>query len=167
MFVDEFQAAFSDAGEAGERGTLSTALASLLDDAAAWNEHSGPESRVTVVGATNEPWAVHPSFLRAGRLERCLFVGALDASSREGMLLEHIKVSVSPDGDERRCREGVDGLVHRTAGFTGADMALLLKKARGQSAGGGLQGLEQAAERVKASVSNEEMEQYKRWTRSR
>ena len=91
IFIDEFQAAFtSRSGEVGGGAardgvgfTLSATLAGCLDDLREWNRFAGLESTVIVLAATNEPWAVDPSFLRPGRLGECVFVGPLDAEGRQ------------------------------------------------------------------------------------
>jgi SpoVK/Ycf46/Vps4 family AAA+-type ATPase len=63
VFIDELQAAFS--GDSSS--TLTATLSSCLDDTSTWNTACGGHAVVTVIAATNEPWAIHDSFLRAGR----------------------------------------------------------------------------------------------------
>lgn len=156
VFIDEFQAAFSSEG-----GSLSVGLASCLDDVAAWNQHSGADAQVTVVAATNEPWAIHASFLRAGRLERAVFVGPLDAAGREHML-QAFATSPQPSALRRA--------VEKTEGFTGADMELLFKTARTRLAEGredAWLALEDAMKTARASTDPIDLLQYQRWNQGR
>lgn len=139
IFIDEFQAAFSDRGDSGDTirrdGTgalLTAALAACMDDLQNWNDHAGPGSSVLLLCATNEPWAVDTGFLRPGRLDLTVYVGALDAEARMAMLADGIEARRGcATGDEVaeievEARASVEDL---TEGFTGADLSLLLQKA--------------------------------------
>ena len=99
LFIDEFQALFSSrqnaAEERGEGGkhsadsagaSLSAALAQCLDDVVSWNQYAGSSSLITVIAATNEPWAIDIGFLRAGRFDKSIFVGPMESSGRFAML---------------------------------------------------------------------------------
>jgi cell division protease FtsH len=146
VFIDEFQAAFTarggGTGGGGEDGTgalLTAALAACMDDAERWNAAAGPASSVTVLAATNEPWAVDVGFLRPGRLDRTLYVGTLEVGARRALLSEALALRGSSgvgrgvnDGEEASDAEveavaaAVCGM---TAGFTGADLSLLVQRA--------------------------------------
>ena len=123
VFIDEFQALFTAQEEGGGASTLSSTLAGCFDDLNRWNRHAGAESMVTVIAATNEPWAIGTAFLRPGRLEKCVFVGPLDLAGRAEC------VTMLVDGCAADLAEDV---ARRTEGFTGADIVLLCARARQQ-----------------------------------
>lgn len=112
---------------------MAFALNTCFDDVCAWNENAGTESLVTVFAATNEPWAIDSGFLRPGRLERSIFVGPLDHSGRKeyfhswfhSKLMEY-DVSILTQDDTTIL---TDLLADLTKHFTGADCALLVRKA--------------------------------------
>jgi SpoVK/Ycf46/Vps4 family AAA+-type ATPase len=138
VFIDEFQAMFTANEGSNERGsavgdTLSAALAGCFDDLNMWNRYAGPESMVMVVASTNEPWAIDRSFLRPGRLERCIFVGPLDEEGRAELIRSKI---VSLAGNEDTLASLVRDVAQDTRGFTGADLILLISRAVSHRAGG-------------------------------
>ena len=91
-----------------------------------WNAHAGVNAIVTVMAATNEPWAISSSFLRAGRLEKTLFVGPLDGGGRQSMFRDYFsRHSFNEDFKESK----VEALIKVSDGYTGADMDLLFRKA--------------------------------------
>jgi SpoVK/Ycf46/Vps4 family AAA+-type ATPase len=124
LFIDEFQALFvsrsvtSSSSAGADDKSLSSTLAGCFDDLAEWNAHAGSSSLVTVIAATNEPWAVDEGFLRPGRFDRVLFVGPLSEVDRAAFL-------------QQAGVEIVDKvLLDKTAGFSGADMELLAIRAQ-------------------------------------
>lgn len=48
----------------------------------------GEESSLVVVGATNTPWALDESLLRAGRLEHCIYIPPPERAERQ-LILRH------------------------------------------------------------------------------
>lgn len=84
IFIDEFQALFTNRDGAGGGGKSSGRLASTLlqcmDDISKWRgadqsiANSSTEDfesdRVVILGATNTPWMVDRAFLRSGRFDR-------------------------------------------------------------------------------------------------
>jgi len=62
--------------------TLSSTLSGCFDDLMIWNKFSGENNAVTVIAATNEPWSIDKSFLRSGRFEKLMFIGPPDRPSR-------------------------------------------------------------------------------------
>lgn len=172
VFIDEFQALFTSRGRSdgaegggGEAGsTLSAALAGCFDDLASWNRNAGPESMVTVVAATNEPWAVDGSFLRPGRLGKCLLVGPLDRSGRAAYVRHYLGAGFAVGDGIAEC------VALRTDGFSGADLSLLCARAshfcaEGNTAGGALtmRDFERALQCTAASTAAEDMEEYWHW----
>jgi SpoVK/Ycf46/Vps4 family AAA+-type ATPase len=170
VFIDEFQALFTsrgrsegaDGGKSEVGSTLSAALAGCFDDLASWNRNAGPESMVTVVAATNEPWAVDSGFLRPGRLGKCLLVGPLDVSGRAA----YVRNSLGAGPAVNAIAETV---AQRTEGYSGADLTLLCARAAqicAESPGGAapsLREFERALQCTAASTSAEDMEEYRHW----
>jgi AAA family ATPase len=113
LFIDEFQAIFVSRGGSGGSGgsddkSLSSMLAGCFDDVALWNANAGSGATVTVIAATNEPWAVDAGVLRPGRFDRCHLVGVLSDQERRHILGNAL--AADP----------------RTKGYTGADAERLL-----------------------------------------
>jgi SpoVK/Ycf46/Vps4 family AAA+-type ATPase len=164
VFIDEFQAMFVAREEGGGStgvSTLSAALAGCFDDLAAWNRHAGAEAQVTVIAATNEPWAVDGSFLRPGRLGRCLLVGPLDCDGRRDLLGAELRGNEWSSGAVQTLAEG-------TEGFSGADLKLLCARAGAVAEGAGavwpaLEHFQEALLHTRASTSAEDMDEYRAW----
>ena len=127
IFFDEFQSVFTNRTDGDVRGsadighTLSSTLAGCFDDIAIWNRFAGLDNLVTVIAATNEPWAIDKGFLRAGRFERYIFVGVLDKRSRMSFLSDKINVCKWTVND-------MNWVIDHTKNYTGADMKRLLRR---------------------------------------
>jgi SpoVK/Ycf46/Vps4 family AAA+-type ATPase len=207
VFIDEFQAIFTSRSQAGGAGgpsggsgsvgsTLTSALAACFDEVLSWNSSAGSGALITVIAATNEPWAVDRGFLRPGRLARALFVGPLSLEDRIafvrsalGPVGAHTHSHTPQTASDSDCGNGPDTTETLLAqvgalseGFTGADVALLVRRARllaqhategrdrGTGAGTGrvevkaahlLQALQQGG--ICRSVTEEELEEYREW----
>lgn len=130
VFIDEFQALFSsrDIEKQNTSGSsddsLIFTLIGCLDDIATWNSNAGPEFIVTVMAATNEPWAVDEILLRSGRFDKVMFVGPMSATSRRQLLLKFVggikNVPININFED---------VIEKSNGFTGADMNILFQKA--------------------------------------
>lgn len=191
VFIDEFQALFnSRTSSSGEDSSRTAVLASCFDDLCAWNRHAGPESLVTVVAATNEPWAIDRALLRPGRLDPCVFVGPLDATGREKFVERMLRDEQRRQTDQRRKLTEQCADVHvpaarhfqlgdsqqvqqlakevltRTEGFTGADMSQLLERV---ALGANMPELDYPAavrialDETRASVSPSDAAEYTQW----
>jgi len=188
LFIDEFQALFtSRSGDGGDSSgsSLTVTLSGCFDDLNVWNRHAGAESLVTVIASTNEPWAVDPGFLRPGRLDKCVFVGPLDAPGRLEFLTKRLPCVASLEENNRPELEQEHALVlaraaAATAGFTGADLTLLLARVEDARAarcaspaaavsvvgGGGLvsqSDFEHALRHTLASTCAEDLLDYQEW----
>ena len=137
LFIDEFQALFTERSGSGS-GKLTSTLLQCLDDVYRWrdtgdensqDEDSVASSRVVVMGATNTPWMIDKAFLRPGRFDRVVHVGLPDLKERVSILSVHLGrmrlASRENDFVERVCRS----LAEETAGFSGADLAALCRGA--------------------------------------
>jgi len=142
VFIDEFQAMFTtrkderSGGSSSEIGSsLSSALAGCFDDILIWNSHAGAESMVTVLAATNEPWAVDRGFLRPGRFGSTMYIGPLDTAGRSELLMRLLSQVVAEntaipiDMEESAAeKELVESIVAQTDGATGAEIEFLVRQ---------------------------------------
>jgi SpoVK/Ycf46/Vps4 family AAA+-type ATPase len=144
VFIDEFQALFTDRSGSGS-GKLSSTLLQCMDDVCRWREadneaNSFPalesnkeetveSSRVVVMGATNTPWMIDSAFLRSGRFDRVIHVGLPTLEERVSILRVHVKrmklVSAERGYLEKICKT----LAEACDGFSGADLAALCRAA--------------------------------------
>ncbi|MFB6207037.1 MAG: AAA family ATPase [Haloglomus sp.] len=117
VFFDEVDALGATRG--GEGGAAPERVVSQL-----LTELDGLEQRegVTVLGATNRPDRIDPALLRPGRFDRTIHVGLPDRTAREEILRIHAR---------DRPMRGIDlgSLAERTDGFSGSDLAALLREA--------------------------------------
>lgn len=91
-------------------------------------EMDGVEERkgVFLMAATNRPDIVDPAVLRPGRFDKILYVGLPNEQDRVDILLALTKYGTKPP-----LSEDVDlkEIANGTAGFTGADLAGLIRQA--------------------------------------
>jgi len=79
--------------------------------------------KVVVIGATNRPNAVDPALRRPGRFDREIEIAPPDVKARKEILMVHTRnVPLAEDVD-------LDKIAAMTHGFTGADIAALVKEA--------------------------------------
>jgi AAA family ATPase len=82
-----------------------------------------PLKKVTVLAATNRPDILDQALLRAGRIDRILYVGLPDVDARKEIFkLSLSKVPLQNDVD-------IDLLAKQTDGFTGAEIVNICKEA--------------------------------------
>jgi transitional endoplasmic reticulum ATPase len=146
VFLDEVDALFvanepsvADFGSAGGArnggtgglGRLADALLRALDG----TDGAGPETRpaprsglgVTTVAATNRPWRVPRSLLRAGRLERCVHVGLPSTQARAAVSDLHASLAGFDDRERAALRTWAVGPA--ALGASGADIAGAFRRA--------------------------------------
>lgn len=142
VFIDEFQALFTERSGGGS-GKLSSTLLQCMDDVCRWrdadsevspapslqDEATVENSRVMVMGATNTPWMVDKAFLRPGRFDRVVHVGLPMLEERVSILYVQIArmrlASNESASVERLCQT----LAEECDGFSGADLAALCRAA--------------------------------------
>jgi transitional endoplasmic reticulum ATPase len=79
--------------------------------------------QVIVIGATNRPEAIDPALRRPGRFDREIAIGMPDKKARKEILMVHTRnVPLDSNVD-------LDELAQITHGFTGADIAALVREA--------------------------------------
>jgi transitional endoplasmic reticulum ATPase len=94
-------------------------LAQLLSELDGLTGRAG----VVVLAATNRPDRVDPALLRPGRFDRLLYVPPPDEAARAEIFAVRLRATpVAPDVD-------VASLAAATPGYTGADIAALVREA--------------------------------------
>lgn len=149
-------------------------------------ELDGLDSRkaVYVIGATNRPDMIDPAMVRPGRLDKLLYVDLPSASERLEILRTHTKRTPIADVD----LDGIGTIATSDAcdGFSGADMAALVREAASLALRGALEAIgafesdtnrtavpqqqvyvslanfATAAQKTRASVSREQRQKYER-----
>lgn len=140
VFIDEFQALFTERGGNGS-GRLSSTLLQCMDDVCRWRDCDGElnpdssvldanaveRSRVVVMGATNTPWMIDKAFLRPGRFDRVVHVSLPVLDERVSILRVHVARMRLRDSAnvDRICQT----LAEACDGFSGADLAALCRAA--------------------------------------
>ncbi|HEX4110173.1 MAG TPA: AAA family ATPase [Solirubrobacteraceae bacterium] len=118
IFIDELDAAGRTRGRdvSGERdGTLNALLVEMDGFAACDN--------VVVIAASNMIEQLDPALMRAGRLDRQIYVGTPDKEGRRAILDVHTR------GKRLARRVDLDHVVGATAGMSGAQLANLTNEA--------------------------------------
>ncbi len=117
LFFDEFDALAPRRGTAG--AVFERIVAQLLVEIDGISSGQG----VTILAATNRAAAIDPAILRPGRIDLVIELPLPDAEAREAILHVHLK--------NRPCASDVDiaGLVRRTEGASGADLADTVNRA--------------------------------------
>ena len=147
IFLDEFQALFTDRNRGGS-GKLTTVLLQCLDDIRRWFEIGKSTKdgktglhrcgrRVVVIAATNTPWMIDSAFLRTGRFDRVVHVGLPSLFERQSILRVHIEKMRVRDGNAENISILCEKLSTLTEGFSGADIAALCRAAAVRSIGQG------------------------------
>jgi len=117
VFFDEVDALGATRGEEG--GAAPERVVSQL-----LTELDGVEGRegVTVLGATNRPDRIDPALLRPGRFDRTVEIGLPDRTARAEILRVHARDRPLNDVD-------LSWVAGQTEGFSGSDLAALLREA--------------------------------------
>jgi len=119
VFLDEVDALAPVRGQSNDSGVADRVVAALL------TELDGVEGlrNVVVVGATNRPDLVDPALLRPGRMGRLVFVPPPDAAARAEILRAAAKRTPLGPGVD------LDAVAAETDGYSGADLAALVREA--------------------------------------
>ncbi|XP_037933084.1 nuclear valosin-containing protein-like [Teleopsis dalmanni] len=122
IFFDEFDSLCPKRSDSNESGSGTRIVNQLL------TEMDGVEDRqgVYILAATNRPDIIDPAILRPGRLDTILYVGLPKENDRAEILKATTKNRTRP-----LLSEEVDfvELAKKTDGFTGADLAGLMRQA--------------------------------------
>ncbi|MGC8648885.1 MAG: CDC48 family AAA ATPase [Candidatus Micrarchaeia archaeon] len=118
IFMDEIDAIAPKREEATnevERRMVSQLL-TLMDGI-------GSRGQVIVIGATNRPNAIDPALRRPGRFDREIEIGVPDRNARKEILQIHVRnMPLAEDVN-------LDEIANLTHGYTGADIAALVREA--------------------------------------
>ncbi|XP_022229564.2 nuclear valosin-containing protein-like isoform X2 [Drosophila obscura] len=123
IFFDEFDSLCPKRSEGGDGNNSGTRIVNQL-----LTEMDGVEERkgVYILAATNRPDIIDPAILRPGRLDTILYVGLPEQNERAEILKATTKNGTRPvmadDVD-------LDEVAAQTEGYTGADLAGLVKQA--------------------------------------
>ncbi|KAH8270229.1 hypothetical protein KR018_006068 [Drosophila ironensis] len=123
IFFDEFDSLCPKRSDGGDGNNSGTRIVNQL-----LTEMDGVEERkgVYILAATNRPDIIDPAILRPGRLDTILYVGLPDKSERTEILKATTKNGKRPvlanDVD-------LEEIAAQTEGYTGADLAGLVKQA--------------------------------------
>ena len=128
---------------------------------------SGGGAGLTVLGATNNPWAVDEAAMRSGRFSQKIYIPLPDRAARKAMLVKKL-ADTKTDGDI-----DFDYIAERTDGFSGADIAELIDRATdaplfrslgtGEVSGLNMLDVQSALETVKPSVDKASIEKFARF----
>jgi transitional endoplasmic reticulum ATPase len=119
VFLDEVDALAPRRGQSFDSGVTDRVVAALLTEL----DGIEPLRDVVVLGATNRPELIDPALLRAGRLERLVFVEPPDAEARRDILRTAGKsIPLAADVD-------LDLLAVALDGYSAADCVALLREA--------------------------------------
>ncbi|MCY0849285.1 CDC48 family AAA ATPase [Sulfuracidifex metallicus] len=119
IFFDEIDALAPMRGASYDSGVTERLVNQLLA------EMDGVEKleNVIIIAATNRPDILDPALLRPGRFEKLLYVPPPDVTSRKDILKVHTRgIPLSGDTD-------LEEIANRTEGYTGADIAALVREA--------------------------------------
>ena len=119
LFFDELEA-LAGKRQFTREGHTSKLVSQFLSEMDGFAERT---RGVLILGATNVPWGLDPAFRRPGRFDRVLFVPPPDREARRAILEIHSK-DRPREGDL-----GLDALVRKTSGFSGADLENLVETA--------------------------------------
>jgi len=119
IFFDEIDAITPMRGAGYDSGVTERVVNQLLAEMDGIEEMQ----HVAVIAATNRPDIVDPALLRPGRFEKMILVPPPDRNARVDILKVHTsKVPLAPDVD-------LNDLGAKTEGYTGADIAALVREA--------------------------------------
>ncbi len=157
VFFDEIDAIAPARGYSFDAGVTDRIVNQLL------TEMDGivPLSNVVVLAATNRPDIIDPALLRPGRFDRLIYVPPPDKQARREIFKIHLrKVPLANDVD-------VDRLADLTEGYTGADIAAVVREAvfmklREKLEAGPVEWrhFEQALKKVRPSLTREDVMKY-------
>lgn len=121
IFIDELETIFRKRSESIHE-TTQKVITVILQELDGINDEQNP---FMLLGATNMPWMIDEAFLRTGRFDVMAYVGLPDAAARKKIienLFKDVAYPVEP--------EGVEMLVQKTDGFSGADLKGVAQKVK-------------------------------------
>ncbi|MBI4448136.1 CDC48 family AAA ATPase [Candidatus Woesearchaeota archaeon] len=158
IFFDEIDSITSQRGMSVDSHVTERVVNQLLSEMDGLEELND----VIVLAATNRPDMIDPALLRPGRFDRIIMAPMPDEKARETIFSIHLKkMPLAKDVD-------VKSLLQKTVNYTGADIAAVCREAainalreNIDSKEVNLKHFEMALEKVKSSIYNEDIIQYK------
>jgi transitional endoplasmic reticulum ATPase len=138
VFFDEIDAIAGERGGNGDSAVGERVVSQLLTEL----DRVADNPTIVTLAATNRKQAIDPALLRPGRFESHIHVPAPDAEARRAILAIH--VDGKPLGDD----VDLDAIVERMAGYSGADVAAVVRQAT-------MLAIEEVAERYEGEEANE------------
>ena len=121
IFIDEFDALVSSAGNTDQERRVSACLKSLFDDQL--NSKNDDHNKTIVIAVTSRPEFIDTSFRRSGRLEIEIELGVPDFKQR----IEIVKAILERSDLVTRLNDNDIEFVSRNAhGYVGADLEAVL-----------------------------------------
>jgi transitional endoplasmic reticulum ATPase len=159
IFFDEIDSIAPRRGSGHDSGVTEKVVNQLLTELDGLEE---PKD-VVVIGATNRPDILDPALLRPGRLDRIVLVPAPDKKARLEIFKVHTrKMPLADDVD-------LEKLAEKTEGYTGADIeavcreaAMLALRENINAEKVEMRHFEEALNKIKPSISKEDMKIYER-----
>ena len=170
IFFDEIDSIAPVRGARADSGATDRIVNQLLAEM----DGIAPLKNVVVMAATNRPDIIDPALLRPGRFDRLVYVPPPDEAARLEILKVHTR-NMKLD-DEIKNTNYLSELAKRTEGYTGADLASLVREAGilairesineklEHAKPVGIKHFEEALKTVKPSLKPEDIEKYKRIT---
>jgi transitional endoplasmic reticulum ATPase len=138
VFLDEIDAIAGVRGNGTDSGVTERVVSQLLTEM----DNAASNPRLVVLAATNRKESLDPALLRPGRLETHVEVPAPDRDGRRAILAVH--TAGKPLGDD----VDLDDVAERTAGYSGAELASIVRTAS-------MQAIRRVAEGVDPETANE------------
>ncbi|MGC9208576.1 MAG: CDC48 family AAA ATPase [Nitrososphaeria archaeon] len=125
VFFDEIDSIAPSRGSRFDSGATDRIVNQLLAEM----DGIAPLKNVVVVAATNRPDILDPALLRPGRFDRLVYVPPPDESARFEILKVHVRKLNLADEIKQNDFAYLKELANRTEGYTGADLAALVREA--------------------------------------
>nr|MCG2870332.1 AAA family ATPase [Vulcanisaeta sp.] len=174
IFFDEIDAIAPARGYAEDSPAMDRVVAQLLAEM----DGISRLDNVVVIAATNRPDIIDPALLRPGRFDRIVYVPPPDEKARFEILKVHVRniklADDVKDGNYKYLRD----LARRTEGYTGADLAALVREAAmlalretiksgsGQAKPVGIEHFEEALKIVPPSLTRQDIARYEEIARN-
>jgi len=123
LFFDEMEGLAKSRDKTFNDDVAPRVLSVLLQEMDGFNKKASKP--VIIVGATNMPHQLDPAIMRPGRLDKIIYMHLPDFDARKKILQVHsLKLPMADDFN-------VDLIAKRTEGYSGADLANIVKEASG------------------------------------
>ncbi len=161
IFFDEVDSLAGRRGAGGDGG--SKVADHVLNQILAEMDGIEENSDIVIIGATNRPDILDPAILRPGRFDRILLVGPSEKKGRLEIFKIHTKnMPLAKDVDIQELAEKTDGYVGSDIEGLCREAAMLALRKDIKADKVKLENFEEAMHKVKASVTKQDLEKYKK-----